>query len=98
MSAKDESAADARRIAHIAIAERFADGVAEAAAGEPTDALAVAVDRLAAEQRDFGVIDRETGQETGAGVAAASTSASRPWNGRPDFSLTAQPSPAIGGV
>jgi len=62
--AERESAVDACRITHITVADRLANGVAKTAAREPTDALAVAVDRLAAEQRDRGVFDRKTDQQT----------------------------------
>ena len=48
-----DDAAAVERAAHVAVAERAVDGVPEAAAGEPADAFAVAVDRLAPEHHDF---------------------------------------------
>src|SRR5262249_61452965 len=43
------------RTAHVAITDRAFDGVAVAAAREPTHALPIAVDGLAAEQHDVGI-------------------------------------------
>src|SRR6185312_16539965 len=58
-----EIAVEPALAAHIAVADRMADRMTIAAARQPTDADAVPVDRLAAEQHGGGVVDGEAGKK-----------------------------------
>ena len=63
VSRHDVIAVDAGAVADVTVADIFCDRVTPTAAGQPADPLAVAVDRLAAQQHHRGVGDCEPGEQ-----------------------------------